>query len=65
MMQSIYTIEKITLIRSFALRYSQPIESGKQQFTVDDAVEALGFGKFQLKLSILTGIAWVGLSNLA
>nr|CAR63523.1 putative synaptic vesicle 2-related protein [Angiostrongylus cantonensis] len=28
-------------------------------FTVDDAVEALGFGRFQVKLSILTGIAWM------
>lgn len=28
-------------------------------FTVDDAVEQLGFGKFQLKLSFLTGLAWV------
>ncbi|ETN79367.1 hypothetical protein NECAME_09865 [Necator americanus] len=28
-------------------------------FTVDDAVEALGFGRFQVKLSLLTGIAWM------
>ncbi|VDM49311.1 unnamed protein product [Toxocara canis] len=27
-------------------------------FTVDEAVELLGFGKFQIKLSILTGLAW-------
>ncbi|PAV75452.1 hypothetical protein WR25_23848 [Diploscapter pachys] len=27
-------------------------------FTVDDAVEHLGFGRFQLKLSLLTGCAW-------
>ncbi|CAJ0599961.1 unnamed protein product [Cylicocyclus nassatus] len=32
-------------------------ESGT--FTVDDAVEALGFGRFQLKLSLLVGIAWM------
>ncbi|PAV89082.1 hypothetical protein WR25_08937 isoform B [Diploscapter pachys] len=28
-------------------------------FTVDDAVEHLGFGRFQLKLSLLTGCAWM------
>uniref|UniRef100_A0A8R1HUC3 MFS domain-containing protein n=1 Tax=Caenorhabditis japonica TaxID=281687 RepID=A0A8R1HUC3_CAEJA len=32
---------------------------GEKTFTVDDAVEALGFGRFQLKLSILTGMAWM------
>lgn len=26
---------------------------------VEDAVEAIGFGTFQWKLSILTGLAWV------
>ncbi|CAB3402973.1 unnamed protein product [Caenorhabditis bovis] len=31
----------------------------EKTFTVDDAVEALGFGKFQIKLSILTGLAWM------
>ena len=30
-------------------------------FTVDDAVEYLGFGSFQIKLSLLTGLAWVSL----
>uniref|UniRef100_A0A915EIF3 Major facilitator superfamily (MFS) profile domain-containing protein n=1 Tax=Ditylenchus dipsaci TaxID=166011 RepID=A0A915EIF3_9BILA len=28
-------------------------------FTVDDAVEYLGFGKFQLMLSLFTGLAWM------
>lgn len=28
-------------------------------FMVEDAVEAIGFGTFQLKLSILTGLSWV------
>ncbi|KAI6188264.1 Synaptic vesicle 2-related protein [Aphelenchoides besseyi] len=28
-------------------------------FTVDEAVEFLGFGKFQLTLSFLTGLAWM------
>ncbi|KAK0417939.1 hypothetical protein QR680_013289 [Steinernema hermaphroditum] len=31
----------------------------EQTFTVDDCVEYLGFGRFQVKLSILTGIAWM------
>lgn len=35
--------------------------SGRDSFTVDDAVEYLGFGKFQAKLSILTGLAWVSI----
>jgi len=25
---------------------------------VEDAVEAIGFGKFQWKLSVITGLAW-------
>lgn len=29
-------------------------------FMVEDAVEAIGFGTFQWKLSILTGLSWVG-----
>uniref|UniRef100_A0A4W5QFC7 Synaptic vesicle 2-related protein n=1 Tax=Hucho hucho TaxID=62062 RepID=A0A4W5QFC7_9TELE len=33
-----------------------PIED---TFTVEDAVEAIGFGKFQWKLSILTGLSWM------
>jgi hypothetical protein len=28
-------------------------------FTVDDAVEYLGFGRFQLLLALLTGLAWM------
>ncbi|CAJ0581196.1 unnamed protein product, partial [Mesorhabditis spiculigera] len=34
-------------------------DDGRKTYTVDDAVEHLGFGKFQLKLSVLTGIAWM------
>ncbi|PIO54511.1 hypothetical protein TELCIR_24125, partial [Teladorsagia circumcincta] len=36
------------------------VETGKEEgtFTVHDAVETLGFGRFQVKLSLLTGIAW-------
>ncbi|KAF7240704.1 Synaptic vesicle 2-related protein [Varanus komodoensis] len=32
-------------------------------FMVEDAVEAIGFGKFQWKLSILTGLAWASSRN--
>ncbi|XP_006817913.1 synaptic vesicle 2-related protein-like [Saccoglossus kowalevskii] len=28
-------------------------------FTVEDAVEAIGFGKFQIKLSLLAGLCWM------
>jgi hypothetical protein len=28
-------------------------------FTVDEAVEYLGFGRFQLTLSFLVGLAWM------
>ena len=31
----------------------------KDTFTIDDAVEKIGFGRFQIKLSLLTGIAWM------
>ncbi|XP_042580054.1 synaptic vesicle 2-related protein-like [Cyprinus carpio] len=30
-----------------------------ETFTVEEAVEAIGFGKFQWKLSMLTGVAWM------
>ena len=30
---------------------------------VEDAVEAIGFGKFQWKLSVLTGLAWASISG--
>ncbi|XP_024154455.1 synaptic vesicle 2-related protein [Oryzias melastigma] len=29
-------------------------------FTVDEALEAIGFGVFQWKISLLTGLSWVG-----
>ena len=32
-----------------------PIET----FTIDEAVEKMGFGRFQMRLSMLTGLAWV------
>ncbi|KAF6278582.1 SV2 related protein [Rhinolophus ferrumequinum] len=32
-------------------------------FMVEDAVEAIGFGKFQWKLSVLTGLAWASISG--
>ncbi|EMP37157.1 Synaptic vesicle 2-related protein [Chelonia mydas] len=32
-------------------------------FMVEDAVEAIGFGKFQWKLSVLTGLAWARLEG--
>uniref|UniRef100_A0A8C2ZZ79 SV2 related protein b n=1 Tax=Cyclopterus lumpus TaxID=8103 RepID=A0A8C2ZZ79_CYCLU len=32
----------------------------EETFTVDDALEAFGFGKFQWKMSVLTGLSWIG-----
>uniref|UniRef100_A0A9J8C4C6 SV2 related protein b n=2 Tax=Cyprinus carpio TaxID=7962 RepID=A0A9J8C4C6_CYPCA len=31
----------------------------RKTFTVEEAVEAIGFGRFQWKLSMLTGVAWM------
>nr|XP_046231715.1 synaptic vesicle 2-related protein-like [Scatophagus argus] len=31
----------------------------EETFTVDDALEAIGFGKFQWKISLLTGLSWI------
>lgn len=30
-----------------------------ESYTLQQAIDAIGFGKFQVKLSILTGFAWV------
>lgn len=30
-----------------------------ETFTLDEALEAIGFGKFQWKISLLTGLSWV------
>ncbi|XP_006788935.1 synaptic vesicle 2-related protein-like [Neolamprologus brichardi] len=44
-----------------ATQSSSASESNKPEetFTVDDALEAIGFGKFQWKVSFLTGLSWV------
>ncbi|CAH1230704.1 SVOP [Branchiostoma lanceolatum] len=34
-------------------------DTSEDTFTVEDAVEAIGFGRFQIKLSILTGLSWM------
>ena len=33
-------------------------------FTVEDAIEACGFGWFQIKLSVFAGLVWVSTDNL-
>ncbi|XP_041666262.1 synaptic vesicle 2-related protein-like [Cheilinus undulatus] len=38
---------------------SRPDKS-EDTFTVEDALEAVGFGKFQWKMCFLTGLSWVG-----
>uniref|UniRef100_A0A914D2S7 Major facilitator superfamily (MFS) profile domain-containing protein n=1 Tax=Acrobeloides nanus TaxID=290746 RepID=A0A914D2S7_9BILA len=35
------------------------IDSANKIFTVDEAIDTLGFGKFQIMLSLLTGFAWM------
>ena len=32
-----------------------------ETFTIQQAIDNIGFGKFQVKLSILTGVAWVSI----
>eukprot|EP00058_Branchiostoma_floridae_P026392 XP_002611883.1 hypothetical protein BRAFLDRAFT_83090 [Branchiostoma floridae] len=34
-------------------------DTSEDTFTVEDAVEAIGFGRFQIKLSVLTGLSWM------
>uniref|UniRef100_A0A914EPS9 Major facilitator superfamily (MFS) profile domain-containing protein n=1 Tax=Acrobeloides nanus TaxID=290746 RepID=A0A914EPS9_9BILA len=38
---------------------AQTSEPPKDSYTVDEAVEYLGFGRFQVMLSLLTGLAWM------
>lgn len=35
------------------------LDKTEETFTVDDALETIGFGKFQWKISLLTGLSWV------
>lgn len=37
----------------------QPDEPAEETFTIQQAIDNIGFGKFQVKLSILTGVAWM------
>uniref|UniRef100_A0A3B5BAG8 Synaptic vesicle 2-related protein-like n=1 Tax=Stegastes partitus TaxID=144197 RepID=A0A3B5BAG8_9TELE len=38
---------------------SEGLSPFTETFTVDEALEAIGFGKFQWKISLLTGLSWV------
>uniref|UniRef100_A0A671XJM1 Synaptic vesicle 2-related protein-like n=1 Tax=Sparus aurata TaxID=8175 RepID=A0A671XJM1_SPAAU len=40
--------------------FKELILRNKTTFTVDDALEAIGYGKFQWKLALLTGLSWIG-----
>ena len=42
-----------------ATNESRTNSSEKKYYTVDQAVEKIGFGLFQFKLSMLSGLAWV------
>ncbi|XP_076614565.1 synaptic vesicle 2-related protein [Chaetodon auriga] len=36
------------------------LDKTEETFTIDDALEGFGFGKFQWKICLLTGLSWVG-----
>uniref|UniRef100_A0A4W6CQW9 SV2 related protein b n=1 Tax=Lates calcarifer TaxID=8187 RepID=A0A4W6CQW9_LATCA len=42
-------------LNGFAGVFAEP-----QTLTVDDVLEVIGFGKFQWKISLLTGLSWLG-----
>ncbi|XP_073696158.1 synaptic vesicle 2-related protein-like [Garra rufa] len=49
-----------TIQEQVDLEDSKNRSSGTSEtFTVEEAVEAIGFGRFQWKLSMLTGVAWM------
>ncbi|GAA6217082.1 synaptic vesicle 2-related protein-like isoform X1 [Lates japonicus] len=58
---SVYTIASAT-VDSARRRAASTYGSNKTEetFTVDDALEVIGFGKFQWKISLLTGLSWLG-----
>lgn len=45
--------------RDYEHRPQPDSNDAKKLLTVQDAVDALGFGKFQVKLSMLTGLTWM------
>lgn len=49
---------KYLLVTYFILKRDAPDEN-EARFTVEEAVEKAGFGRFQWRLSILTGMAWM------
>lgn len=34
-------------------------KDGEESYTIEQAIDQIGFGKFQIKLSVLTGFAWM------
>ncbi|XP_022095765.1 synaptic vesicle 2-related protein-like isoform X2 [Acanthaster planci] len=39
---------------------SQPREGvSQEEYTLEDAIEQIGFGRFQIKISVLTGLCWM------
>ncbi|GFS17466.1 synaptic vesicle 2-related protein [Elysia marginata] len=40
-------------------KVSSSVAPGDETFTVQECIDQIGFGKFQVKLSILTGFAWM------
>uniref|UniRef100_A0A914E8D4 Major facilitator superfamily (MFS) profile domain-containing protein n=1 Tax=Acrobeloides nanus TaxID=290746 RepID=A0A914E8D4_9BILA len=56
-------IVTVLIIEVIGRKYTMALElmdtSNNNIFTIDEAIEALGFGKFQIMLSLLTGFAWM------
>uniref|UniRef100_A0AC34PUU3 Major facilitator superfamily (MFS) profile domain-containing protein n=1 Tax=Panagrolaimus sp. JU765 TaxID=591449 RepID=A0AC34PUU3_9BILA len=51
--------DDVEITNSSGAPSKQQTTSDADTFTIDEAVEYLGFGKFQVKLSLLTGLAWM------
>ncbi|KAM9306266.1 synaptic vesicle 2-related protein [Pholidichthys leucotaenia] len=54
------TDSEICTVTSIRLESYGTDNNRRETFTVDDALEAIGFGKFQWKMSLLTGLSWIG-----
>ncbi|XP_029300467.1 synaptic vesicle 2-related protein [Cottoperca gobio] len=54
------TDNEICTVASAGVNSSSGFDQAEETFTVDDALEAIGFGKFQWKMSVLTGLSWIG-----
>lgn len=61
MQQISQTLERFTFLYRGQWTCSDSLLSVTGTFTVYDALEAIGFGKFQWKICLLTGLSWVSI----